>query len=37
VALFKPLFEGGGRIDCEKFSLHLDLLVLRIMRCVNTK
>jgi hypothetical protein len=38
VALFKPLFEGGGgRIDFEKFSLHLDLLVLRIMRCVNTK
>jgi hypothetical protein len=32
---FKPHFEGG--IDCKKFSLHLNLLVLRIMHCVNVK
>jgi hypothetical protein len=35
VALFKPHFKGG--IDCEKFSLHLNLLVFRIMCCVNAK
>jgi hypothetical protein len=32
--LFKLHFRGE---DCEKFSLHLDFLVLRIMHCINTK
>jgi hypothetical protein len=30
---FKPHFEGEDK--CEKFFLHLDILVLRIMHCVN--
>jgi hypothetical protein len=31
---FEPHFEGE---DCEKFFLHLDLLVLRIMHHINAK
>jgi hypothetical protein len=32
--LFKPHFELE---DWEKFFIHLDLLILRIMCCVNTR